>query len=244
MKITLLLALTLASIAHPAEVNPPADGKWPLHSLDRPRPKVVEPKYGGEIVAAPPDAIILFDGKDLAKWKQQVKKEVSDDSVRWKLENGYVEIVRGTGSMATREPIKGDVLLHIEWATPAEVTGKSQGRGNSGVFIGGFPEVQVLDSYENDTYPDGQAAALYGKQPPLFNASRQPGQWQSYEITVERAKIIDGKVAQKARITVVHNGVLVQDKVECGGSSQEGVLSFQDHGNPVRYRNIWYRPLK
>ncbi len=246
MKTPLILAtaLSLATTAFSAEVPPPADGKWPVHSMDRPRPKVVAPQYDGVPVAAPADAVVLFDGKDLAKWKQDGKKDAPDDLPKWKVENGYVEIVRGTGTMATREAIPGSVHLHIEWATPAEVKGSSQGRGNSGVFIGGFPEVQVLDSFENDTYPDGQAAALYGKQPPLVNACRKPGEWQAYDITVERAKVVDGKVVEPARVTVKHNGVLAQDKVGIGGKGQDGKLSFQDHGNPVRYRNIWYRPLK
>jgi Domain of Unknown Function (DUF1080) len=251
MKRTVFLAAliaTVATVASAAAADPKAgpgpDGKWPRHSMDRPRPKVVAPQYDGAPVAAPADAVVLFDGKDLTKWKQQGKKDAPDDLPKWKVENGYAEVVRGTGTMATREPIKGDVHLHIEWATPAEVKGNSQGRGNSGVFIGGFPEVQVLDSWENDTYPDGQAAALYGQQPPLVNASKKPGDWQCYDITIERAKIEDGKMTQKARLTVKHNGVLVQDKVEFDNKAQEGILSFQDHGNPVRYRNIWYRPLK
>ena len=162
---------------------------------------------------------------------------------KWKVENGYVQVVPGSGTMRTREPLKGDFILHIEWATPAEVKGSGQGRGNSGVFIGGFPEVQVLDSWENDTYPDGQAAALYGHSPPRVNVSRKPGEWQCYDITVERARVENGKVTRKARITVLHNNVPVQDKVEFDGQEKEGALSLQDHGNPMRFRNMWVKPL-
>jgi hypothetical protein len=189
--------------------------------------------------------VILFDGKDLAKWKQDPKKDAVDpsDAPRWKLADGYVEVVPGTGYLKSREAIVGSVHLHIEWATPAEVKGKGQGRGNSGVFIGGFPEVQVLDSYENVTYPDGQASALYQYRVPMANASKKPGEWQCYDIIVERPVMKDGQVTQKARITVRHNNVLVQDKVEVNSKDASGTLSFQDHGNPVRFRNIWYKAL-
>jgi hypothetical protein len=190
---------------------------------------------------------VLFDGKDLSKWKRDKRREDgadADDKPLWKVENGYVEIVPKGGSIRTREKIKGDTQWHIEWATPSEVKGNSQGRGNSGVFIGGFPEVQVLDSFENDTYPDGQAAGLYGNYPPMVNASRKPGEWQTYDIIVERQqKDETGKVIKKARITVIHNGTVVQWGREFDSGAQEGDLGLQDHGNPVRYRNIWVRPI-
>jgi len=232
----------LAGLLFADEKLPPG-GKWPPHSMDRPRPAVVAPQYNGEPVPAPAGAIILFDGKDLAKWAGEKKGADKTDAAKWKVENGYAQVMPGSGTLRTREPIKGDVHLHIEWATPAEVKGNGQGRGNSGVFIGGFPEVQVLDSWENDTYPDGQAAALYGHNPPLVNASRKPGEWQSFDIIVERARVENGKVTRKARITVRHNNVLVQDKVEFDNQDKEGGLSFQDHGNPMRFRNIWVKPL-
>ena len=225
-------------------------GKWKAHDMSRPRPRVITPPTFSTQDAAgqpPSDAIVLFDGKDLSKWKQEGRKENSgsaDDKALWKVENGYMEIVPRGGSIRTREKIKGDSQWHIEWATPSEVKGNSQGRGNSGVFIGGFPEVQVLDSYQNDTYPDGQAAGLYGHYPPMVNASRKPGEWQAYDIIVERQrKDEQGNVIKKARLTVIHNGVVVQWGREFDTGAQESDLSLQDHGNPVRYRNIWARPL-
>jgi hypothetical protein len=238
----LAASLMLAGILYADEKLPPG-GKWPRHSLERPRPPEAAAQYDGEPVPAPEGATILFDGKDLTKWAGEKKGPNPSDAPRWKVENGYAQIVPGTGTLRTRDPIKGDFHLHIEWATPAEVKGNGQGRGNSGVFIGGFPEVQVLDSWENDTYPDGQAAALYGHSPPVVNVSRKPGEWQCYDIVVERARVENGKVVRRARITVRHNNVLVHDRVEFDNQDQEGGLSFQDHGNPIRFRNIWVKAL-
>lgn len=242
-RLPVISAAVLLSIMAFADDKTPPGGKWPPHSMDRPRPPVAASQYNGEPVPAPAGAIVLFDGKDVSKWAGEKKGADQTDAVKWKVENGWIQVVPGTGSLRTREPLKGDVHLHIEWATPAEVKGSGQGRGNSGVFIGGFPEVQVLDSWENDTYPDGQAAALYGHNPPTVNVSRKPGEWQCYDIIVERARMENGKVSRKARISVRHNNVLVQDKIEFGGSDQEGGLSFQDHSNPMRFRNIWVKPL-
>ena len=210
-------------------------------------PPVVEPKYDGKVVPAPKGALVLFDGKDLGQWQQETRKKKGQPApkptgAQWKIENGYMEVVRGTGYLRTKEPVITSGHLHIEWATPAKVTGEGQGRGNSGVFIGGFPEVQVLDSYQNETYPDGQAAALYKKSIPMVNASRKPGEWQCYDIEVERAVVKDGKVVKPATITVRHNNVLVQDKVPFTNKAQEGKLGLQDHKNPVRFRNIWFKP--
>ena len=240
-----------ASAANPAPARKEArmtpDGKWPVHSMERPRPAVVEPQYRGERVPDPAGAQILFDGKTLANWSGKKKDPASGgDAAEWKVvaeDGGYFEVVPRTGAIRTRGVMVGDGHLHIEWATPAEVKGNSQGRGNSGVFIGGYPEVQVLDSWQNDTYPDGQAAALYGMYPPLVNASRKPGEWQAYDILIERAREKDGKVDQRQRISVWHIGVLVQDAVELDGRQKEGGLELQDHGNPMRFRNIWFRPL-
>jgi hypothetical protein len=218
--------------------------------MERPRPPVVDP--GPERPPAPPpsDAVVLFDGRDLAAW------QVGDGSpAAWRVADGYVEVVRGSGSIRTRRAF-GDVQLHVEWATPAPPGGAGQGRGNSGVFLMGFYEVQVLDSYRNDTYADGQAAALYGQFPPLVNASRPPGQWQSFDIVFRRPRFgPDGAVREPARITVLHNGVLVHDGVALAGRTAHGrrasyqphadrlPLMLQDHGDPVRYRNIWVREL-
>lgn len=213
-----------------------------VHDPARPRPPVVTPASapGG----APSDAIVLFDGKDLSHWTP----------AKWKVENGYMEVVPHAGDIATKEKF-GDVQLHIEWATPAEVKGNSQGRGNSGVFLQSRYEVQVLDSFENPTYADGQAAAIYGQWPPLVNASRKPGQWQTYDIIFEAPRFDGEKLLKPAYITVFHNGVLVQNHREVMGPTQhrqlakyvpqpaEDSLKLQDHGNPVRYRNIWIRRL-
>jgi hypothetical protein len=206
----------------------------------RPRPKVVDP---GTTTPAdqpgkpPADAIVLFDGTSLnSEWTHGGK----DPEPKWKVENGYAE-VKG-GNLLTKRKF-GDCQVHIEWAAPKEVKGSGQGRGNSGVYLGQFGEVQVLDSFNNDTYPDGQAAALYGKLPPLVNASRKPGEWQVYDIIAELPKVEDGKVTRPGRITVLHNGVLVHHAVEFPGKFGEFNILLQDHGNPVRYRNIWVRKL-
>lgn len=199
----------------------------------------------------PSDAIILFDGSDLSKWRS-----VTDGGeARWQVKDGYLEVVPQSGDIATREEF-GDCQLHVEWATPAEVKGEGQGRGNSGVFLMERYEVQVLDSYENKTYYHGQAGAIYKQYAPLVNASRQPGQWQSYDIIFKAPKFDDqGKVTERARITVLHNGVLIQNHVELYGQTwhdrpalyiahgPKASLKLQDHGDRVRYRNIWIRPL-
>ena len=215
-----------------------------LFAAENPAPVLVEPPkvvaaYEGKPVPAPKGAIILFDGKDTNQWKGRVNKDdpTKDDSVKWRLDNeGFLEVVKGTGSIVTREAPITTGHLHIEWATPEEVKGKGQGRGNSGVFISGFPEVQVLDSWENVTYFDGQAGALYKKSAPLVNASRPPGKWQCYDIYIQRAT-----EDHQASITVFHNGHLIQEGFQTNDRRQNGTLSFQDHGNPVRFRNIWFK---
>lgn len=212
-----------------------------------PEPPVVTPGATFSHGAPPPaDAIVLFDGKDLGAWSGPEGRPPG-----WKIENGYAE-VHG-GGITTKESF-GDIQLHLEWAAPAAVTGKDQGRGNSGVYFQGRYEIQVLDSFENPTYPDGQAGAFYGNAAPLVNASRKPGEWQTYDIVFRAPKTgEDGKVIPGS-FTVIHNGVLVQDHVPIKGQATtaapaKGVvptapLHLQDHGNPVRYRNIWVRPLK
>lgn len=221
-------------------------GIYPAHDLQRPRPPVVSPagfSSQEKAGAAPSDAIVLFDGKDLSKWKADPRKDTppGDDKPRWKVENGHVEITPKSGGIRTREKFRGDYQLHLEWRTPDVVSGNGQGRGNSGVFIGGFPEIQVLDSYQNDTYPDGQAAGLYSHYPPMVNASRKPGEWQTYDILFEHAQPASGG---KARLTVIHNGVVVHYLREFESSVLESDIALQDHNNPVRYRNIWLRPLR
>jgi hypothetical protein len=163
--------------------------------------------------------------------------------------------VNGTGDIRTRQEF-GDCQLHIEWATPKPPSGTSQGSGNSGVFLMGRYEIQVLNSHDNKTYPDGQAAAVYGQSPPLVNASREPGAWQTYDIIFTAPRFRDGELLQPARVTVIHNGVLVHHAKEILGSTAHrtapayqphgptGPLVLQDHGNPIRFRNIWIRRLE
>jgi hypothetical protein len=223
---------------------------WPMHSTDRPRPPVVDPGPERPPVPPPSDAIVLFDGKGLATWQSPGGAEA-----KWTVREGYVEVAPGAGPIVTR-PSFGDVQLHIEWAAPTPPKGDGQERGNSGVFLMGLYEIQVLDSYRNDTYPDGQAGAVYGQAPPLVNASRPPGQWQTYDIIFHRPRLApDGLVRDSARVTVLHNGVLVQDNTVIMGRTAHArparyephadrlPLMLQDHGNPVRFRNIWLREI-
>ena len=218
----------------------PVTSAWVPHSLDRPRPPVVR---AADSTSMPSDAHALL-GTNLSNWRHYPVKDTKESApAKWLYEDGVLTSVARTGTLHCEEVIKGDFQMHIEWATPSEVRGNGQGRGNSGVFITGFPELQVLDSYDNDTYPDGSASAFYGKHPPYVNASRGPGEWQSYDIFVERAQLIGGKAVRKARITVLHNGVLTQHAREFESNVQEGTLALQDHLNPMRFRNIWVRNL-
>jgi hypothetical protein len=202
-------------------------------------------------VPAPSDAVVLFGGQDLSLWE-----DAKGEPAKWKVEAGYVEVVAKTGSVRTKQGF-GDCQLHVEWAAPAVVSGEGQERGNSGVFLMDTYEIQVLDSYDNRTYADGQAAAIYGQYPPLVNASRKPGEWQAFDVIFRRPRFeADGKLVEPARMTVFHNGVLVHDNDELTGPTAHKArptykvhadklpLSLQDHGNPVRYRNIWLRELE
>lgn len=219
----------------------PVSGQvWAPHSLERPRPPVVQPAGPAPM---PSDARALL-GADLSNWRSDPEKGGKESlPAKWLYADGVLTVVPRSGFLRCQEVIKGDFQLHLEWSTPSEVRGNGQGRGNSGVFITGFPELQVLDSYQNDTYPDGSASAFYGKYPPYVNASRGPGEWQTYDIFVERARLEGGKAVRKARITVVHNGVLTQHAREFDGNVQEGTLGLQDHLNPMRFRHIWVRNL-
>jgi hypothetical protein len=190
--------------------------------------------------------VIVFNGKNLSNWVRTPRRDDKDRSEqpKWKIKNEYMEVVPETGSIFTKDKF-ADCQIHIEWATPALVTGDSQGRGNSGIMITGHPEIQVLDSYHNETYADGSAAALYGLYPPLVNASRKPGEWQIYDLFYFAPRFDEQqKVVQSARYTVIHNGILVHHAVEVPGTTVESSLGLQDHNNPVRYRNIWLRRLK
>jgi hypothetical protein len=223
------------------------DSKWRVHDGKRPQPKIVTP--GAKPGKPPSDAIVLFDGKDTSKWVGR-----DGEPVQWKVENGYMEVTR-TGDIQTKDEF-GDCQLHIEWAAPAEVKGESQGRGNSGIFLLGRYEIQVLDGYDNLTYADGITSAIYGQYPPLVNACRKPGEWQTYDIFFVAPRFEGEKLINPAYITVVHNGVLVHHHQEILGPTghrslsaykephSKGPLKLQDHGDAVRYRNIWIRELK
>lgn len=224
--------------------------RWRVHDDARPRPRIVEP---GKLAMPPSDAIVLFDGTDLSQWVQRGRGGKILEPA-WKVENGYMEVVPGTGSHKTRASF-GDVQFHIEWASPATPEKSSQGRGNSGVLIMELYEIQVLDSYDNISYADGQAGAIYGQYPPLVNASRKPGEWQTYDIVFEAPRFDGDKLEKPAYVTVFHNGVLLHHRKELMGPMRHRALStysphaaklpllLQAHGGPVRYRNIWARPL-
>lgn len=244
-------ARMLAVLLLPACLHAQPIGDWPQHSKNRPKPPVVMPGVGTVGAKPPSDAIVLFDGRNLDRWQ-----DARGAGARWKVANGYFEVAPGTGTIATRESF-GDVQLHVEWASPNPPKGEDQDRGNSGVFLMGRYEVQVLDSYGSVTYADGQAAAIYGQYPPLVNASRPPGEWQSYDIVFSRPRFDGaGKLVKPARLTVLHNGVLVQDGVEPVGPTAHQrrppyeahadrlPITLQDHEHPVRYRNIWVRDLE
>lgn len=228
--------------------------RWKVHDIDRPRPRLVTP--GAKPGDPPSDAIVLFDGKDLSQWVQRGRgaNRGMVSAPKWKVENGYTEIVGETGDITTKEKF-GDAQYHIEWASPAEIEGSSQWRGNSGILLMGRYEMQVLDSIDNPTYADGQAGSIYGQFPPLVNASRKRGEWQTYDLFFEAPRFEGGKLAKPAYVTLVHNGVLVHHKQEIQGQMAHRVyrpyephgpeepLSLQDHDTRVRYRNIWVRRL-
>jgi len=256
------VSMVLSSALLPATAQPPTlgyddtpmqpDGRWHIHDGRRPQPPIVTPGPAPATPAsasAPSDAIVLLGAQDdLGAWQM-----MDGAAPTWKMASGVLQT--GKGFLRTRAEFS-DVQLHVEFATPSEVKGDSQGRGNSGVFLNGVFEIQVLDSYNNPTYPDGQAAAMYGQHPPLVNASRRPGEWQTYDIvfTAPRFKA-GGALDAPAVATVFHNGILVHHATPFWGptahrkidpytpASAKGPLALQDHGNPVRYRNIWIRRL-
>ncbi|HUO52483.1 MAG TPA: DUF1080 domain-containing protein [Gemmatimonadaceae bacterium] len=248
-----LLALASAAARGQCPTQPSAAmTAYPQHSMDRPQPAVVTPAPAGAPVTPPSDAIVLFDGHDLAQWR-------NGDSVQkaagWKLVDGAMEVVEKSGDVRTAR-VFGDIQLHVEWRAPTPAEGESQERGNSGVYLMGMFEVQVLDSYKNPTYADGAAASLFGQYPPLVNAARPPGEWQTYDIIFHAPRFAaDGSLKCAARVTVVWNGVLVQNDVVLSGPTAykrrppyapgvtTGPVLLQDHGHPVRYRDIWVRAL-
>jgi len=243
----LIICLAQFSIAQ-------VDQRWKPNDETRPNPPDIESGTASTQETpgkAPSDAVVLFDGKDLSRWLGQ-----DNQPAKWKVADGYFEVVPKTGVIHTRQPF-GDCQLHVEFSEPTPPHGESQERGNSGIFLHGQYEVQVLDSYQNKTYADGQVSAIYAQFPPLVNPARPPGQWQTYDIIFHGPRFDkNGKVLRRARFTVLLNGVLTQDNVELSGPTGHHVrppykpgpakqpLALQDHGNPVRYRNIWIRELK
>jgi len=238
--------------------------QWPIlpdglraKSPDRPHPRIVTP--GATDREPPSDAIVLFDGNNTSKWFTRGKRKDRGQTFpfRWKLGEGYMEVVPLAGDLVTHEKF-GSIQLHVEWATPTHIDAGGQGRGNSGITpmgVGKY-EIHVLDSYQNYTYADGQAASLYGQYPPLVNASRKPGEWQTYDIVFIKPEFDGGKVIRPAHVTVYHNGVLVHhDRAFLGDvrrgkpeiayqpHATKGPLMLQEHRQPVRYRNIWLRRL-
>jgi hypothetical protein len=249
-----IIALLAALCAAPPLRAGAPDPNWLDHDRTRPQPPVVSPpipstaEQGGK---APSDAVVLFGGKDLSQWCS-----MDGTPTRWITRDGYMECVKGSGYVRTVQNF-GDCQLHIEWATPVPAHGEGQGRGNSGVFFGlDRYEVQVLDSFESKTYADGSAGAVYGQYPPLANVCRPPGEWQTYDIIYTAPKFdAESKLLSPTRLTVIHNGVLIQNNVDLTGPTswlerapyqphpEKQPLSLQDHGNPVRFRNIWVREL-
>lgn len=229
---------------------------WHVHDPARPHPKVVTP--GAQPGQPSSDAVVLFDGKDLSKWTSAklgtAAFTLSSKPAPWKVADGYFEVVPRSGDIATKEKF-GDVQLHVEWMEPAGIAGSSQARGNSGIFLMGLFEIQVLDSYRSRTYADGQAGAMYGQWPPLVNAVRRPGEWQTYDIVFEAPQFSGDQLRRPAAMTVLLNGVLLHNhKTEMGptiyrqvpkyvAGPSEGPIILQDHGSPVRYRNIWVRRI-
>jgi 3-keto-disaccharide hydrolase len=242
--------------------------RWKVHDADRPRPPKVQPGMPLLSEAPPFDAIVLFDGKDLSHWVQKPRagRAGAQSGVpqpapaavplepKWKVENGYLEIVPRTGRLETKEKF-GDCQLHVEWMIN-EAEGAGQNRGNSGIELMTRYEIQVLESFTNQTYADGQAASIYGQWPPLLNASRPQGEWNVFDIFFEAPRFAGEQLVKPAYFTVIHNGVLVQNHKETLGTTvhrkvaqyaphpAEEPLSLQDHGQLVRFRNIWVRRLK
>jgi hypothetical protein len=246
---TLRLVLVLAAAASLGLLA--AQGQWEVHDPNRPMAPVVAPGPAGPPVPPPADAVVLFDGKDLSKWT-----DAKGQPALWKVEDGYMEVVSKTGSVRTAQGF-GDCQLHVEWMAPSPARGEGQDRGNSGVFLMDLYEIQVLDCYNNKTYADGQTAAIYGQYPPLVNACRPPGEWQTYDIVFHRPRFdTDGTLRVPARLTVFHNGLLVHECAQLTGPTAHKArppykmhadrlpISLQDHGHPVRFRNIWLRNLE
>jgi hypothetical protein len=251
--------LSLSSAGYAASTGPRFYGDapddhhpWAVHDPNRPSPKVVTPGTFStpEQAGKPPsDAIVLFDGTDLSQWESG-----NGSPAKWLVKDGYMQVAPGTGEIRTKEKF-GDCQLHVEFAPPAKVEGESQGRGNSGIFLMGRIEIQVLDNYNNPTYADGYAGSVYSVSPPMANPLHPPGEFQVYDIVFRRPIYKDGQALDPGYVTVFLNGVLVQDhtmleggtghmgRAKTGPLGDKGTLNLQDHGNTTRFRNIWYREL-
>ncbi len=261
MKMRIILLMMIGALAsgfllpenqgiEPMQNTPQYVKKWKVHDPDRPLPPVIDPGPAGDPIPAPSDAVVLFDGRDLLKWE-----DAKGQPAAWKVLDGYMEVMPKTGIIRTKDKF-GSCQLHVEWSAPLPARGESQGRGNSGVFLMEYYEVQVLDNYQNKTYADGMAAAVYGQYPPLVNACRPPGEWQTYDIIFRQPLFSEsGELVRPAYMTVFHNGILVQENVELTGPTawkqrppykahaDKLSLTLQDHSNPVRFRNIWVREI-
>lgn len=246
MKINVfILSLMVIVLTHSITQGQITDPK--ATEVHHPVPKVVTP---GEGTQAPSDAIVLFDGTNLNEW-QSIK---TGSDAEWTIQDNAMTVKPETGNIKTKRQF-GDVQLHLEFRTPAVVKGEGQLRGNSGVFFQERYEVQVLDSYENGTYPNGQAAAVYKQYIPLVNACKAPGEWQTYDIIYTAPRFnADGIRVAAGRLTVIQNGILVQNNIEIQGTTEyiglpkniahsKASLMLQDHGDLVSYRNIWIREL-
>jgi Domain of Unknown Function (DUF1080) len=255
--LSLATASAEVSTGHPFYGDPPDETHpWCVHDQNRPQPKLVKPLPASELEAkakAPAGAIILFDGTEAAMSKWCSDKNPNEPT-KWIVKDGNMECVPKSGYVRTKEEFS-DCQLHVEWAAPTPPQGDSQGRGNSGIFLMGLVETQVLDNFDNPTYADGFACSMYGVSPPLANALRPPGEFQFIDITFHRPIYKDDKCVDPGWITVYCNGILMQDRQQIEGPTghmrrpkpgafpEKGPLKLQDHGNPVRFRNIWLCPL-
>ena len=240
---------TAVALASGLLAGPPEHMRWRQHDVHRPKPPVADP--ASTPGAAPRDAIVLFDGSSLSAWETTEGRPAG-----WLVKDGILEVIPGAGSIQTKSSF-GDIQLHAEWAEPAPSSGAGQHRGNSGILLMGQFEIQVLDSYKSDTYADGMAGAIYGQYPPLFNAARPPGKWQTFDIAFRRPRYDgSGKLSEPARVTVFFNGILIQNSEEPWGQTRwlepipydptvdRGPIVLQEHGSPVQFRNIWVRNLQ
>ncbi len=252
----ILLSVLIVGVSAAEKPNPMLPSGWRVHDMERPLPVVVTP--GITASDAPSDAIILFDGTDLSEWTGTVNTNKKwqynpEGKVLWEVENGYMKITP-TGGLTSKRAF-GDIQLHIEWASPVQPVNTGQKRGNSGIYIMGRYEVQILDCYENTSYADGMTAAIYGQEPALANACRKPGEWQTYDIIFTAPRFEGDTLLSPAYVSVIHNGVLVQNHTAYLGPTVHKrlskysthpaklPLSLQDHKDPIRYRNIWVREL-